>query len=157
MDICTFKASTQTTPEALWQLWTQVKHWPSWDLDLQSAAMHGTFKQGATGTLIQMDGTERTFSVIKVQMLESLVISVPYLHSTALLIRRDMQREGPMLHFEQDVSLSGAFLTKMLLRGHKDALKMTAAAQMQGVLNLLEGDTARSKWEPHQGSPITAR
>lgn len=139
MHICTFKAQTNTTAQALWQLWTTPRHWPSWDHELQDVEMQGAFKQGSTGTLIYQDGTRRSFTVIKLQMLESLVLSVAYSGNTELLIKRDMRQEGPTLHFEQDVTLSAPFLTKMMMGRHKDPLRQAAGQQMQRTLDLLEG------------------
>ncbi|GEM46211.1 hypothetical protein [Deinococcus cellulosilyticus] len=139
MHICTFKAQTHTTAQALWTLWTQSKHWPAWDTNLQEVTLDGAFKQGGTGTLVYQDGTRRTFTVIKLQVLESLVICISYARGTEVLVKRDLRQEGEVLHFEQDVTLSGTFLTKMMMGGHREILRDAARQQMQRTLDLLEG------------------
>ncbi|GGJ42715.1 hypothetical protein [Deinococcus roseus] len=142
MQICTFKAQTTNTVQNLWQLWTNVKNWSNWDGELQEVQLTGPFKQGCTGTLVYRDGTHKTFTVIKLQVLESMVISIPYARGTELLIKRDMRQEGPEVHFEQDVTLSGTFITKMMMGSHKEPLRQVAGQQMQRMLELLEGRRA---------------
>ncbi len=39
------------SPEAIWQLWTDINSWPSWHEDLDYCILHGEFKIGNHFTL----------------------------------------------------------------------------------------------------------
>ena len=61
----TFYHTTKTTasPERIWQLWTGVANWPSWDTELESAALEGNFTEGAKGTLKAVGSPRSTFII----------------------------------------------------------------------------------------------
>lgn len=157
MHICTYEAQTQASKEALWQLWTQTKHWPTWDTDLASAELSGPFRQGVTGTLTYKDGTSRTFTVIKCEMLESLVLSIPFVKGVDLIVKRDLKQKGAELHFQQELAFTGAPFAKMMQKGKKEPITRATLKQMEVLIQLLEGQYSPFKDGAASGNPQTAR
>lgn len=47
---------TTATPEAVWQVWSDVERWPEWNTDLERAELSGPFAAGSTITMYQRDG-----------------------------------------------------------------------------------------------------
>src|SRR5262249_7383566 len=47
---------TSASPERVWQLWSDVSTWPSWNPDVLSAAIDGPFVSGATGKMTTKAG-----------------------------------------------------------------------------------------------------
>jgi hypothetical protein len=49
----TFEYSHPTTasPEAIWDLWSDVSNWSRWDTDLEEVTLEGDFEAGAKGSL----------------------------------------------------------------------------------------------------------
>ncbi|GGJ36462.1 SRPBCC family protein [Deinococcus roseus] len=156
MHICTYSASSQTTLQAVWQLWTNIKHWPRWDSQLQSVEMDGAFRQGSTGTLTYQDGSKKTFSIIKLQVQESLVLAIAYPHGSELRIKWDLRQNGSEILFDQEVSISATPFAKLLLRGHKEPLMKSSHNQMQRMLDLLEGEFSPFKDAAARGTPRAA-
>lgn len=42
---------SKATPEAIWQLWTDVAHWHRWDDEIEASSLEGEFAVGARGRL----------------------------------------------------------------------------------------------------------
>ncbi|GGJ18552.1 hypothetical protein [Deinococcus roseus] len=139
MHICTFEAQTRASRQALWQLWTNPKNWPTWDSELASAELSGTFRQGVTGTLSYKDGSLKTFTVIKCEMLESLVLAIPITKGIELIIKRDLRQQGEELVFQQDLNLTGTPFALMMQRSRRDPLTKGTLRQMELLVKLLEG------------------
>lgn len=157
MHICTHTVQAETTAAALWQLWTNVKHWPSWDTRLQSVEMNTPFRQGNSGMLTFKDGTQRKFTVIKLQMLEGIVILMPYQHNSELRIAWDIKStDGGAVTFEQEVTLTASPFSMLLLRGQKEMLVQQATEQLQKMVQMLEGATSPFQDTAGRGSPKTA-
>ncbi|GGJ22037.1 hypothetical protein [Deinococcus roseus] len=148
MHICAFSTSTATTPQAVWQLWTQPRHWPSWDKTLKQAELSGPFKQGVSGILTFQDGSTAPFTVVMCQMLQSYVLSVPLGLGVDLLIKRELWQEGEKVHFRQEVSLMGPAMAKLLHGVRKKALQLETFKAMEGLLERLRGEMSALKDNP---------
>ena len=57
---------TTASPEALWEVWTDVAGWPAWDVELDSAHLDGAFAEGATGRLVPKRGPSARFRIEEV-------------------------------------------------------------------------------------------
>jgi hypothetical protein len=42
---------TTASPEAIWQLWSDVERWPEWNADLERATLSGPFAAGSMVTM----------------------------------------------------------------------------------------------------------
>ncbi|GGJ43281.1 hypothetical protein [Deinococcus roseus] len=151
MHITTLKAGVPFNRETLWSLLAQVKHWATWDPDIEDVKMTGPFKQGAKGSILFKDGSKQNFCIVKLQPLESLVLSVTYQHGTELLVKWDLSVQDSLTVVEQDVTLSGAVLSKMLVRNHKDQLKNRAAVRMRKMFDVAQGT------QPQRQGPLSGR
>lgn len=156
MHICTFDTETVASKETLWQLWTQPKHWPTWDIELESAELSGAFKQGATGTFKYKDGSTRAFTIIKCVMLESYVLSVQYSKGVELTITRDLHQQGDKVHFKQEWNLNGPPLTMLFQRSKKDLLYQQGLKQMEIVLKMLNNEYSPFKEGAGSGAKSSA-
>lgn len=43
--------TTNAKPQDIWEIWTDVSDWKSWDTDLEWSKINGKFEVGTTGTL----------------------------------------------------------------------------------------------------------
>lgn len=48
--------STPADPAAIWRLWADVAGWPSWNADLATAELSGSFTEGSMITMTPRDG-----------------------------------------------------------------------------------------------------
>ncbi|GEM44478.1 hypothetical protein [Deinococcus cellulosilyticus] len=145
MNISTYTATTTASPQAIWQLWTNPKQWPVWDPALKSAELHGPFRQHVKGTFTYQDGKTVPFEVVACHMLENFVLAVPYLQGTQLLIKRSLKTHGESVEIEQEVTLQGSPLAKLMLKGKKDALVKETGVQITRFFELLEGISSQDK------------
>ena len=60
-----FKHTLQTTssPDKIWQIWTDVEHWPTWDSELLEASLDQPFQVGARGRLAPRRGPQSMFEI----------------------------------------------------------------------------------------------
>lgn len=42
---------TKASPEAIWNIWKDVKNWNTWDHGIEYSTLNGRFEEGTTGTL----------------------------------------------------------------------------------------------------------
>lgn len=47
---------THATPEAVWQVWSDVDSWPTWNPDMKAAHLNGPLQMGTTGTIDTRSG-----------------------------------------------------------------------------------------------------
>lgn len=152
MNISTYTATTNASAQAIWQLWTNPKQWPVWDPALKSAELSGPFRQHVKGTLTYQDGKTVPFEVVACHMLENFVIAVPYLQGTQLLIKRSLKVQGDAVEIEQEVTLQGPPLAKLLLRGKKDTLVHETGVQITKFYELLEGISRQDRGTADSGA-----
>ena len=107
----TFSAEAQTTPEMVWDIWTDVEHWNQWDSGVQWCKMDGAFQTGTTGKLKPKEGPVSSLKLIEI---------VP---------------------FKKFVDQANLPLTKLLfiheLTLIRDKLKITHTIRMTGPLSFL--------------------
>lgn len=56
---------TKASSEKIWNLWTDVSLWSSWDTGLRDATMEGDFTLKATGHIISLEGRKTKFKVVE--------------------------------------------------------------------------------------------
>jgi hypothetical protein len=56
---------TTATKQQIWNLWVDVKHWNSWDKDVESAELLGSFELGAKGQLKPVGGPKTVFTLVE--------------------------------------------------------------------------------------------
>ncbi len=64
---------TVAAPAAIWQLFTQVDQWRSWNPGIAHAELNGPFRDGASGRVKRPGGHEGTFAIVEVDEGRSFV------------------------------------------------------------------------------------
>ncbi|HRP33740.1 MAG TPA: SRPBCC family protein [Agriterribacter sp.] len=54
---------TTASPEKIWNIWTDVKNWKQWDVNLRGARLKGSFQTNVHGVLIPEKGPKANFKV----------------------------------------------------------------------------------------------
>ncbi|GEM48358.1 hypothetical protein [Deinococcus cellulosilyticus] len=138
MHISTYAASTHSPAQAVWKLWSNPQNWPLWDPALEKVELGGPFRQHVKGTLFYKDGRQVPFEVVSCHMLESFVVSIPYLRNTQLVIKRTLTQDGDLWAFEQETHLQGSKFDLLFLRGKKAELLEASGVQMSRMFEMLE-------------------
>lgn len=120
----THTVRTQADPDRLWEAWTDVDRWPTWDTELESAALDGPFVAGAKGRLDPADGPESSFELVSVDPKNgyTYVVSLPL---SGLRVERTAAVDDEGLSFTHKVSFEGAlgwFFAGILGGGYEEAL-----------------------------------
>lgn len=107
----THTVETTARPEAIWQVWTDVEHWPAWDTELESAGLQGTFHNGSRGFLRSSAGAEAEFVISDCIDMQQYTFSTN-LPLGSLLIKRTLTSENNtgktrFTHHVQFVGASG--------------------------------------------------
>jgi len=56
--------------ESIWNLWTDINNWPSWNPGIESCTLDGAFKEGGTFTLKAQKGPAVKITLIRVEQLQ---------------------------------------------------------------------------------------
>ncbi|RNC87858.1 MAG: polyketide cyclase [Winogradskyella sp.] len=56
---------TSASPEAIWNIWTDVPNWKAWDTGLKNASIKDDFHLGAKGIIISLEGRKSKFKVVE--------------------------------------------------------------------------------------------
>ncbi|MDW3194324.1 MAG: SRPBCC family protein [Cytophagales bacterium] len=56
--------TTSASGEAIWEIWTDVDQWKSWDSGLQDASIEGPFELNAKGMILSLEGRKSKFQVV---------------------------------------------------------------------------------------------
>lgn len=97
---------TTAKAEKIWQIWTDVSKWNTWDAGLKKAKLDGIFKEGAKGILIPDRGPKSKFIIEKIRNDTSYVLKtkIPF---GWLIIHRYIERKNGLLSFTHDVQFTG--------------------------------------------------
>jgi hypothetical protein len=57
----------QAEPDAVWSAWTDVAHWPEWDVGKEIARLDGPFEKGACGWAKQRGNLGGSFTITDVE------------------------------------------------------------------------------------------
>ncbi len=98
---------TDASPEALWRVWTDIAAWPTWDTELASAALDGSFEDGARGRLVPLRGPSARFEIAGVEpgRAYTLVTALPL---GQLRVRRSWTAaDAGRIAFTHEVSFHG--------------------------------------------------
>ena len=89
------KILVKTSPENIFDVYTNVEKWCNWDADVKSSSISGEFKQGVKGVLIPSKGPKAKFSLVEVTLNQS------FSSETKLPLCR--------MRFEHELNPSGEF------------------------------------------------
>ena len=69
-----------------------------------------------------------------------------------MLIKRSLKVQGDTVEIEQEVTLQGPPLAKLMLRGRKDALVQETGVQITKFYELLEGISSQDRGKADAGA-----
>lgn len=115
---------TTASPDVIWAFWTDTDTWPSWDTELESARLDGSFALDRVGELVS-DGRTSTFWISEWQPTDRYAFSTR-LPAGKLVVTRWLERlpDGGT-RFTHDVQfrgLGGVLLSPLLGKRFKAAL-----------------------------------
>ncbi|MGL6267578.1 MAG: hypothetical protein ACRC2O_06610, partial [Chitinophagaceae bacterium] len=62
-----YSIQTSASPEKVWQMWTDVKNWKSWDSALKDSSISGEFSKSVQGILTPERGPRTNFEISSCQ------------------------------------------------------------------------------------------
>lgn len=107
---------TSASPERIWEVWTDVSRWHTWDTGLQAAALEGPFGLGAKGTLTSLEGRTSRFKIVALEPGISYTFKST-LPMGGLYVKRTLARQGAATVFTHEVwfqGLTGGLFARML-------------------------------------------
>ncbi|MFD1514738.1 SRPBCC family protein [Halomarina rubra] len=127
-----FSHSTETTapPRRVWDVWTTVEQWPTWDTELREATLDGEFCEGATGELTPRRGRATSFVVTDVDPVRSYTY-VADLPLARLVVRRSLHSHDGGTNFTHEVWFEGPLgrvFSRTLGRHYRHALPQVMEA-----------------------------
>lgn len=104
--------TTDALPDAIWQIWTDVPNWHTWDRGLKSATLDGAFMIGAKGKIKPDKGPRSKFVITEIREGQSYTFKtrVPL---GWLIIKRTLEVRDGITSFTHDVAFTG-ILKKVL-------------------------------------------
>lgn len=97
---------TSATPEQIWAVWTDVKHWSDWDTELVDSRLENSFSLGAIGKLTPKKGQIATFKISQLNPGQSYTFTVG-LPLCRLNVHRYLQAQVDGTYFTHEVSFQG--------------------------------------------------
>ena len=111
-----YSAKAQTTPEIVWQIWTDVENWNQWDSGVQWCKMEGAFEEGVKGKLKPKGGPVSSLKLVEVIRLKKFVDQAA-LPLAKLLFIHELDLEGQQVKITHTIRIAGplSFLFARLL------------------------------------------
>lgn len=90
------EASLETTaaPARVWQVWSDVNHWPEWNPDMKESRLDGPIKLGATGMINTRSGGKHDVVVTHFEEGRSFELESTALPGTKMAIRATIGSSG---------------------------------------------------------------
>ncbi len=99
-------ATTTAHPDDIWSVWTDVANWHTWDKGLKSATLQGTFRKGALGSLVSLNGQTSRFTITEFHDRKSYTFTTA-LPLARLNVKRSWTSDGARTHFTHEVWFDG--------------------------------------------------
>jgi len=136
MIIANRSITTKASPERIWDFWSDVETWHTWDGGLDGAAIEGEFVSGTTGWLKPANGPKVKLELMKVQRNK-------FFHDrTQLPLGRidffhSLEQVGDQTKITQQIEMTGP-LTFIFSRLIGNGLKQRLPAVMNTLVRLAE-------------------
>ena len=90
------EASLETTapPAKVWQVWSDINHWPEWNPDMNESRIDGALKLGATGMINTKSGGKHDVVVTQYEQGRSFELESTALPRTKMAIRATVAPSG---------------------------------------------------------------
>ncbi|MEL7001202.1 MAG: SRPBCC family protein [Bacteroidota bacterium] len=100
---------TDAGADRVWQIWTDVSNWKSWDTGLKDAEMKDRFRLNASGIMTTLEGRKTKFKVVEYEEGRSYTFKTN-LPLGSLYVKRYLKEEEGRTLFTHEVWFKG--LTK---------------------------------------------
>jgi hypothetical protein len=87
-------AETTASPSRVWQVWSDVNHWPEWNPDMNESRLDGPLKLGATGMINTKSGGKHDVVVTHYEDGRSFELESTALPGTKMAIRATIAASG---------------------------------------------------------------
>jgi hypothetical protein len=85
---------TSASPVRVWQVWSDVNHWPEWNPDMNESRLDGPLKLGATGMINTKSGGKHDVVVTHYEEGRSFELESTALPGTKMAIRATVAPSG---------------------------------------------------------------
>jgi len=85
---------TSASPARVWQVWSDVNHWPEWNPDMKESRLDGPLKLGATGMINTRSGGKHDVLVTHYEEGLSFELESTALPGTKMAIRATIGPSG---------------------------------------------------------------
>lgn len=85
---------TSASPAKVWQVWSDVNHWPAWNPDMKESRLDGPLKLGATGMIDTRSGGKHDVVVTHYEDGRSFELESTALPGTKMAIRATVTPNG---------------------------------------------------------------
>ncbi|WP_427160570.1 SRPBCC family protein [Aliinostoc sp. HNIBRCY26] len=92
--------------DRIWNIWTDVKNWPTWDTELEFASLDGNFALNAQGKLKSKNAPVSTFLISQWEPQKSYTFTT-VLPLCQLNVRRYLTQNQGKTYFTHEVSFTG--------------------------------------------------
>jgi polyketide cyclase/dehydrase/lipid transport protein len=102
------KHTVQTTAPAwaIWQIWSDVSNWPTWDHGIQSSSINGPFATGTMGKLEPKGGPEVIIKLTSVKPNESF-IAESKLFGARIIVSHSLTESGNKTLITEQIEMQG--------------------------------------------------
>jgi len=147
-------AVVRASRAVVWQWWTNVEKWPTWDTDLSEAALLGELAVGAQGRMKVADDAVVPFVVTELIPDEKLVIAIALVGGALSYSYTMTEEENGDLKLAHGVSISGVlgFFWRMMLK--KKVQRIVDAALTTLAAQVTEESARRAALEPAPVAPV---
>ncbi len=85
---------TSASPARVWQVWSDVNHWPEWNPDMKESRLDGPLKLSATGMINTRSGGKHDVLVTHYEEGRSFALASTALPGTKMAIRATIGPSG---------------------------------------------------------------
>jgi hypothetical protein len=128
--------STGADPQKIWQVWTDVTGWHTWDTGLKAGRLNGPFVPGARGQIISLEGRKSAFRIVALEPGKSYTFKTS-LPLGGLFVRRSWEEKDGTIYFTHEVWFSG-LTGGLFARQFGDTFREMLPQVMQNVKQLAE-------------------
>lgn len=85
---------TKAPADRVWQVWSDINHWPEWNPDMKESRLDSALKLGATGTINTRSGGKHDVVVTQFEQGRSFELESTALPGTKMAIRATITPSG---------------------------------------------------------------
>lgn len=100
------EVTSVATPQEIWDIWTDVPQWHTWDSGLKAARADSLLSLGVQGTITSLEGRESAFEIVEWQPLRSYTFRTK-LPLGGLYVRRSLEETPDGVRFTHEVWFQG--------------------------------------------------